>query len=80
MSVTLGDNMFVTIEEVKAKLSKHIGDKVIINYNLGRNKYEEYEAIIKELYNYVFTVELENEIKSFSYTDVITQTIKIKYR
>ena len=47
------------------------------------NKYEEYEAKIKELYNNVFLVELENninkEIKSFSYNDVITKTIKINF-
>ncbi len=79
MSVTLGDEMFVTIKDVKAKLSKHIGDKVTINYNLGRNKFEEYEAIIKELYNFVFIVELAGEIKSFSYSDIITKTIKIRY-
>lgn len=78
MSVILGEENFLTIEDVKTKLRKHVGDKVTINYNLGRNKYEEYEAIIKELYNYVFIVESNDEIKSFSYTDVITKTIKIK--
>ena len=37
---------------------------------------------IKELYDYIFTVTLEennySEVKSFSYADVITKTIKIK--
>lgn len=79
MSVTLGNGMYITIDDVKAKLSKHIGNKVTINYNLGRNKFEQYDAIIKEMYNYVFIVELDNEIKSFSYSDVITKTIKIEY-
>ncbi len=79
MSVILDDEKYMTIEEVKAKLNKHLGNKVRINYNLGRNKFEQYEAVIKELYNSIFIVELENEIKSFSYSDVITRTIKIKY-
>ncbi|MDD2180801.1 MAG: Veg family protein [Bacilli bacterium] len=79
MSVTLGNGMYITIDDVKAKLSKHVGNKVTINYNLGRNKFEQYDAIIKEMYNYVFIVELDNEIKSFSYSDVITKTIKIEY-
>ena len=79
MSVTLGNGMNITIDDVKAKLSKHVGNKVTINYNLGRNKFEQYEAIIKEIYNFIFIVELENEIKSFSYSDVITKIIKIKY-
>lgn len=73
----------MTIDEVKEQLNKHIGSKVIIKHNLGRNKYEKYHVIIKQLYNYVFTVELEDknnkELKSFSYADVITKTIKIDY-
>lgn len=73
----------MTIEDVKHELNNHIGSKVVIKYSLGRNKYERYEVIIKELYNYVFTVELNNddnpEVKSFSYSDVITKTIKIDY-
>lgn len=70
----------MTIEKIKNELNNHIGNIVKIKYNLGRNKFEEYDVTIKELYNNVFTVKLKNEeIKSFSYTDVITKTIKIKY-
>lgn len=70
----------MTIDSVKQEIGNHIGNKVTIKYNLGRNKYEKYEATIKELYNYVFLVELfTNEIKSFTYSDVITKTIKIDY-
>lgn len=70
----------MTIEKVKKELSSHIGDTVTIKYNLGRNKIEEYDAVVKELYNHIFLVEIDKEnIKSFSYTDVITKTIKIDY-
>lgn len=73
----------MTVEEIKCELEKHIGDSARIEYHLGRNKYEEYQVRIKELYNYVFLVETEtennNEIKSFSYTDIITKTIRISY-
>ncbi len=71
------------LDEIKTKLNNYVGKSVLIKYNLGRNKYEEYEAKIKELYSNVFLVELENninkEIKSFSYNDVITKTIKINF-
>ena len=71
------------LDEIKTKLNNYVGKSVLIKYNLGRNKYEEYEAKIKELYNNVFLVELENninkEIKSFSYNDIITKTIKINF-
>ena len=69
----------MTISKVKKELLEHLGDIVSIKYSLGRNKYEEYEAIIKELYDYVFLVECDNVVKSFSYIDVITKVIKIKY-
>ena len=73
----------VTIKNVKEELNKHLGDEVTIKYNLGRNKYEKYNVKLKKLYDYVFTVELEKkkikELKSFSYSDVITKIIKIDY-
>lgn len=69
------------IEKIRRELENHIGDSVTIKYNLGRNKYESYNVKIKKTYNFVFLVELEDreEIKSFSYIDVITKTIKIDY-
>lgn len=69
------------IEKIRRELENHIGDTVTIKYNLGRNKYESYNVKIKKTYNFVFLVELEDreEIKSFSYIDVITKTIKIDY-
>ena len=69
----------MTISKVKMELLDHLGDIVSIKYSLGRNKYEEYEAKIKELYDYVFLVDTSLGIKSFSYIDVITHTIKIDY-
>ena len=69
----------MTISSVKKEMLQHLGDQVSIKYNLGRNKYEEYEAKIKELYDYVFLVECDNLIKSFSYIDVITKVIRIDY-
>ena len=69
----------MTISKVKMELLEHLGDIVSIKYDLGRNKYEEYEAKIKELYDYVFLVDTNLGVRSFSYIDVITHTIKIDY-
>lgn len=69
----------MTISKVKMELLEHLGDIVSIKYDLGRNKYEEYEAKIKELYDYVFLVDTDLGVRSFSYIDVITHTIKIDY-
>ena len=71
----------MTRSEVKKQLHDYLGEKVTIRYNLGRNKYEQYKVKIKELYNNIFLVqtEVDNQIKSFSYTDIITKTIRIKF-
>lgn len=70
------------ITKIKDELNDHLGEVVTLNYNLGRNKYETYQVVIKKLYNNIFTVQMNNDeniIKSFSYSDIITKTIKIDY-
>ena len=69
----------ISVDKVKANLSELKGKTIKIKYNLGRNKYESYDVVIKDLYDYVFTVLItESElIKSFSYADVISKLIKI---
>ncbi len=72
----------MNIDIIKKELEENINKTLVIKYNLGRNKIEKYNAKIKKLYNYIFTVELDNTkaLKSFMYTDVITKTIKIDYK
>lgn len=72
----------MTVDQVRVKMNEYLGKNVVIKYNLGRNKCEKYNATIKELYKNIFLVEIKesnikNEIKSFSYSDVITKTIKL---
>ncbi len=72
----------MNIEKVKNELENHLGEVATIKYHLGRNKYEEYNVKIKETYNRVFLVEMEDEekkVKSFSYSDIITRTLRIKF-
>lgn len=68
------------VEDIRLELNRHIGASVKVKYNLGRNKFEEYDGVIKKIYNNVFLIENDSkEIKSFSYSDIITKTIKIDY-
>ena len=70
----------MTIDMIKNELNDHLGKEINIKYNLGRNKFEKYNVILKELYDYIFLVENDKGmIKSFTYSDVITKTIKIDY-
>mgnify|MGYP002856348973 CR=1 FL=1 len=69
------------IAKIRKELTDHIGDDATIKYNLGRNKYESYEVKIDKTYEHVFLVKLKDreEVKSFTYTDVMTHMVKITY-
>ena len=73
----------MTLQEIKSKINENIGNNVTIKYDIGRNKIEKYHVKIKETYPNIFTVEMKKkdniETKSFSYTDIMTKTIKIDY-
>lgn len=63
---------------IKKVLISYLGKKVKIKYDLGRNKYEVYEAEIIKIYNSVFLVKLSNNtVKSFSFADLIMKNIKM---
>lgn len=73
----------MTIDMIRNDLYNHIGDSATISCNLGRNKIEEYDVIIKKVYNHIFLVEINSTnkfIKSFSYSDVITKMVRINYK
>ena len=44
-----------------------------------RNKNSEYIGTIASIYPYIFTIQVSNENKSFSYADVITKEVTIEY-
>ena len=68
------------IEKIRENIEKHKGKRVYIEFNGGRNKIEEYDAIITETYPFIFVVELvdqSQEVKTFTYADVLTEIVKI---
>ena len=67
----------MSITTIIRNLKRHIGDELVIKYNLGRNKFETYHVTLKKLYNHVFTVEDNNMIRCFSYSDIVMKSIKI---
>ena len=72
----------MTLQEVKNKVNDNVGHDVVIRYNMGRKRVEKYKVRIKETYKNIFIVESFSDkfkVRSFSYTDIITKTIKIDY-
>ena len=68
------------IDKVKPYIDSLKGKEVFIKVNVGRNKYEQFMGEILETYPYLFTVQMDNLIKSFTYNDVITKDVQIKIK
>ena len=43
----------MTIKKIKENIENNLGNEVKIIYNGSRNKKEEYNGVIKEIYNYI---------------------------
>ena len=70
----------MTINNIKLDLEKNKGKVLRFKFNGSRNQTEEFLGIIENMYNYVFVVKVENsneKIKSFSYADVLTESLQI---
>ena len=68
----------MNIKQIKNYLRKKIGSLIVIQYYGSRNRKEVYRGVLFGIYNNIFTVKLAGgEIKSFSYVDILTKTIKI---
>ncbi len=63
---------------VKENVEKIIGKKVIAKVNMGRNRYEIFEGVIEKVYPFLFVLKNDNEIKTFSYADILTKDVVIK--
>ncbi len=68
----------MTIERIKDNIDNNLGEFVKIIYNGSRNKREEYSGVITETYNCIFIIRTcGDETKSFSYRDILTNTLEI---
>ena len=65
------------INKIKEKVESFKGEKIRFRYNGSRNQIEEFEGIINNCYNYVFTIDLGHILKSFSYSDVLIGVLDI---
>ena len=64
---------------LKSELTKNIGRNVEIKVYGMRNKVNTFNGKLHKIYPNIFTI-IENNIeKSFTYADVITGEVKIKY-
>lgn len=69
----------MNINIIKEEIAKKINRKVIVSVYGLRNKINRFEGTLYKVYPNIFTVLVNNEEKSFTYRDVITGEVKIKY-
>ena len=64
--------------KVKENIETYKGKTIHFRYNGARNQIEEFDGIIENTYNAIFTIKLEdsNSIKSFTYNDVINESLQ----
>ena len=74
--------MTKSLIEIKRSLDENIGKRITVLVNGGRRKTIERSGMIEGTYPAVFTVKLDQdeysvERVSYSYTDVLTETVKL---
>ena len=69
------------LSDVRKAVFRHRGSKVVVRANKGRHKYDVNEGIIKEVYPYIFMLEIkdndENKMISYSYSDLLTNDVQM---
>lgn len=69
----------IRLQSIRSNFKEYLNTPLEITYDLGRNKSEILLGKIIKLYSRIFIFQLEDKsIRSFSYADYITKTIKIK--
>ncbi|WP_416829554.1 biofilm formation stimulator Veg [Ectobacillus polymachus] len=71
------------LTEIKSSLDSQLGKRLMLKANSGRKKTIERSGILSETYPSVFVVQLEDEFAfqrvSYSYADVLTETVELKF-
>ena len=69
----------MNLDIIKDKIKNHIGSNVIITVKCLRNKKQIYEGKIYKMYPNIFSIMTHSGEKTFSYADVATKDILLKY-
>jgi uncharacterized protein Veg len=71
------------VTQVRRNISQHIGSKVMLETNKGRQKSMVASGTIENAYPSIFTISLDHDgaglkrTVSYSYTDVLTKSVEL---
>lgn len=69
----------MNLDTIRKEVKKHLKDKVEVQVFGMRNKNYKVYGYISNVYPSIFTINEEGVEKSFTYSDIATGEIKIKY-
>lgn len=64
---------------IRDNLLAHKGERVLVKINGMRGKTDKFIGVIKEFYPHIFTVEVDNTIRSFSYSELIDDEVVLTF-
>ena len=70
----------MNIDKVRETIKLQTGKKLSFKYNGARNQIEEFEGEIIETYSKIFVIQPSSSLtplKSFSYSDILTESLEI---
>lgn len=70
----------MTIEAIRNNIHDNVGNIAKIIHNEGRNRIARYEGEVVEVYRNIFIIRDNESKRSFSYYDVLTETIKVSFK
>lgn len=84
MNVSEVESMPKTLASIKRSLDSNLGRRLMLKANGGRRKTIERSGVLAETYPSVFVIELDQEENSFervsySYADVLTETVELTF-
>jgi len=68
----------MNISLIKGFVRELIGKDVFVKEYIGRNKYEKYNAIVYQMYPNLFVLKKEDELKTFTYSDLLIKNVVLK--
>ena len=72
------------LEGIKRDLDSFVGQRVTLKANRGRRKILQREGILESTYPNIFVIKIEGEHSprriSYSYADILTETVEIKIK
>lgn len=64
---------------IRERLLPHKGERVLVKIHGMRNKTDKFIGVMKEFYPHIFTIEVDNTIRSFSYSEIIDDEVVLTF-